>query len=183
MMRIRSAHVSESLIDIIVINRRLQMVDETARDLAAEAVARFAAGKTTNDEFENEYPDASATEDNAIRAVETMVWNLYSDHEVGRLRDLTENDPRRLLLDRCLRFLRSNVEYDWPINDFRVVRHVDPLRNLLTAGAAGRSREQEFLRVVRELETAGDFSAWPFLSHEDSARSEVRSVDCRQFKL
>ena len=150
------------------------MVDREARHSASAALRRFADGETTNDEFEFEYPDASKSHDRAIRAVDTMIWNLYSD-EVHRLTGTHAPDTEgRSLLQRCLLFLSSGKEYAWPVDNFIAVRGADPILNALTFGATGRRKERHFQKMMDELAAAGDFSTWPFVSGEELAAAERR---------
>jgi hypothetical protein len=150
------------------------MVDRTKRDRAYSALHRFfVEGLTTNDEFEREYANATPTEDRAIGAIETMVWQFFSDHEVHRLTGKHAPDQAgRALLIRCLAFLRSEREYVWPVDNFIVVRDADPLSNLLTFGAAGRRREKAYREMMEHMAAAGDFSVWPFVSPGDLLEAE-----------
>ena len=59
------------------------MVDREARDRAALLLRRFAAGRLTNDEFDEAYPGSAG--DRALPEVGGAAWHLHSDGEVHRL--------------------------------------------------------------------------------------------------
>jgi hypothetical protein len=141
------------------------MVDRISRDRAFQALKRFVDRRATNDEFELEYAEASPTEDRAIQAIDTMVWHFFSDSRVHRLTGQDEPTPEgRALLQRCLDFLRTDHEYEWPDSNFTLTRRVDALSNVLTVGHAGRRAEVRYQEFRRRLDAAGDFNAWPFMS-------------------
>lgn len=148
------------------------MVDRSKRELAYAALRRFVDGVTTNDEFEREYAAATPTEDRAVRAIESMAWQFFSDHEVHRLTGTHVPDQTGgELLNRCMAFLRTDREYVWPVDNFLIVRDADPLSNLLTFGLAGRRRERRYQETMGQLGAVGDVSAWPFISHDDLRRA------------
>lgn len=144
------------------------MIDRNAREMAHTAVRRFAEGETTNDDFESEYPDAEATPDRSIRAIETMVAQLYSDHKVQLLTETnSDTGDSHEFLNRCMLFLRSDLEYLWPIDNFLQIRSVGPVLNALSFGTANKALEQRYQRIMAELAEAGDLAVWPFISRQD----------------
>lgn len=147
------------------------MIDRAARDRAHRVLERFVNGITTCDEFESEFGDGKST-DRAIWAIETMAWNFYDDNRVGRLtgRQVLSAEGRERM-ERMLIFLRSDVEYRWPVDNFIRTGAPCGLLNVLTFGWSGRRFWRRDAAFVAQLHAAGDFSAWPFLSHEEYART------------
>jgi len=60
------------------------MIDRDARNRYAELLRHFAAGRMTNDAYEDEF-DAIETRDPSIHQVHGAVWGLYSDVTTHRL--------------------------------------------------------------------------------------------------
>lgn len=128
------------------------MIDRVARDRAALLLRRFAAGRITNFQFDEEYPGPSV--DAGVRAVGDRAWNLYDDFREHRL----EPAPAlRREIARWVVFLHSDAEYAWPRCPFVSIRAPRWL-NWLSGGLLHRRQDEEFARWARR----GDDSAWPF---------------------
>ena len=143
------------------------MVDRAARDKAATAVERFWAGEITNDELEKLWPNSR---DRAVVAVESFIWLLYSDLKEHRIRDEDKSDPEiALRVGTCIRFLRCDEEYGWPhlATPFGATlyskRAVWASFGLL--GLANHFEKKRIDRYWRDMNAAGDPTAWPFLKH------------------
>jgi hypothetical protein len=119
------------------------MVDSNARRCAADLVAKLRDGLITNREFEGSWPQ-SDTEDRGLLAVETMLWHYYDDFRTHKLtgRHALESSDRELF-DRCVQFLRTDLEYEWTEGNFIVT---------------GR----DFANSVGRLDLNGDDPCWPF---------------------
>lgn len=132
------------------------MVHRRARDIAANAVRDLMQGSISNREYERTYP--TAKDDPALWAIYTALWFGYSDASEHTLTGRHAlNDEDRALVDRCLLFLRSDLEFQWPPPKFRLRYGV--LR-LLGLGQIVKRREQEELSI-------GDIEVWPFLKKAD----------------
>jgi hypothetical protein len=140
------------------------MVDRLARDAAAEALAGFASGRLSNREYETRFPRSRT--DGSLRAIYVAVWFMYSDIReqfVGR--ELVLSDQQHEFLQRCVMFLRSDVDFQWPSPKFRLWYGLIRL--------FGGSRMLERLED-RQL-AIGDRTAWPFLT-KDQVTIACRAV-------
>lgn len=145
------------------------MIDRRARDQAANAVAAFWSGEITNRQLEERWPDSR---DRAVIAVESFIWLLYDDFKRHRVCDADRGDANiSIRIHACLDFLRSSQEYAWPhlatpnynqpiYPRWKVVASLGLLA--ISNYFAARSSE----RYWREMNAAGDVSAWPFLQHQ-----------------
>ena len=127
------------------------MVDRLARQKVGENLERALAGTIANWEFDDAWPKS---EDRVIRAMEEQLWCFYDDNRKLTL-DIRKSKPDAVpLFERCLVFLRSDQEYEWPDYSFR--KTGKSYFRLLFDPAGEAKRWKEF-------ETAGDIKAWPFL--------------------
>lgn len=132
------------------------MVDRKARDEAAAAIQKLIEGSISNDEYERK--SRRNKQDAGLEAVSILVWNFYSDlseHKLIGKYSLT--DDQRTLLQRCVLFLKSDLEFEWPRPKiglrFLVIR-------LLGFGwVLDRQDEKQT--------AAGDINVWPFIRTTD----------------
>lgn len=134
------------------------MVDRAARDRAAELIRHLASGQITNDEFEDALPETS---DSAVSEVfRHGAWFLYSDTSEYRL---TGKDalPRKVRPDiaRWLLFLKSDLEYEWPIQPAWGCL-VYPILNVLTLGCFACLSRMDWAQ-------RGHADVWPFIRRAD----------------
>jgi len=128
------------------------MVNRHARDIAAEALREFMEGSISNEEYQRRYPKSK--DDPALWEIYVQVWFFYSDLKTHTLTGKHAlNDERRAFLERCILFLKSDVEFQWPRQKFRPWHGI--LR-LLGLGRTIKRREQEEMSI-------GDKEVWPFL--------------------
>ena len=150
------------------------MVDRRARDIAADAVREFMGGSISNREYERRFP--TAKRDPALRAIYTNLWFCYSDvseHTLTGKHAL--NDKGRALVERCVLFLRSDLEFQWPPPKFRLRYGI--LRLLGLGRIVKRWEEQDM--------SIGDIEVWPFLKKTDydgalSKRREPENAPTRR---
>ena len=124
------------------------MVDPANRAQFAEGLRHLVSGTITNDQFEDWHYQNS--KDPAIAEIFILAtWPLYSDLKEHRLRGehaLTEG--MKLDLARCILFLRTDLEYEWPKKvGFKATLRAyfgNPWRNC-----------------------GGDNTVWPFFRRED----------------
>jgi hypothetical protein len=121
------------------------MVDSKARQCAADLIARFKDGLITNFEFEASWPPYDMG-DRGMHAVETMLWHYYDDFRTHSLtgRHALESGDRELF-DRCSLFLMTELEYEWPHDDFLVT---------------GR----DFENRIASPDLGGENPCWPFFT-------------------
>jgi hypothetical protein len=125
------------------------MADRAARDAAIPLIEMFRDGRLTNDRLEDAWP---RSEDHALLAISHALWLHYDDH---REHVLTNPSPELVTrLNRCIDFLRSDLAYEWPVDD--------------------RSFLKRLLDAVRGLprpDLGGDEASWPFFRPDDVTRS------------
>ena len=128
------------------------MVDRQARDIAADSLRAFVKGSISNEEYERRYPKSK--DDPALWEIYVQVWFFYSDLRAHTLTGkYAVNDEGRAFLERCILFLKSNVEFQWPRQKFRPWYGI--LR-LFGFGPTLKRREKEEMSI-------GDTGVWPFL--------------------
>ena len=140
------------------------MIDRHARDIAANAVRDFMEGSISNREYERRYPRAKV--DPALWAIYSRVWFFYSDvseHALTGKHALT--DEGRAFLERCVLFLRSDAEFQWPPMKLHVWY---PLLRLIGVGWIVNRRIEKLMGI-------GDKEAWPFLKKAEYADQLSRS--------
>lgn len=128
------------------------MVDRDARDIAAQALREFADGSISNREYERRFPKSK--DDPALRSIYTNVWFCYSDtseHTLNGKHALSKEN--RAILDRCMLFLKSDLEFQWPATKLRLWY---PLLRLIGLGRIVNRRLEKEMSV-------GDVDVWPFL--------------------
>lgn len=93
------------------------MVDTKARIIFSRALARFAKGTITNFEYEREFESQfpADTNDLAILRIRDKIACLYSDLNEHKLDgDRSPVAEVRAVIDRCILFLHTDLEYEWP---------------------------------------------------------------------
>jgi len=132
------------------------MVDRHARDLAAEALQQLLDGLVTNDEYESKYPEAET--DPAVKAIFVAVWFHYSDMREHKLTGKYEpGENARNAMQRCVLFLRGDLEFKWPVPHLSLLNGVI---RLLGLGILVEKRTQRAL-------AGGDQNVWPFFKQVD----------------
>jgi hypothetical protein len=136
------------------------MVHREDRDVACKLIEQLANGEITNEDFDEAFPRRS--KDRALFPVYAQVWFQYSRHTHKLVSKHGLNPEAKQLLKRCVAFLRSDLEYEWP--DYK---WIDPKRILL--GLLGQRRKVE--RDFERFKAAGDFEVWPFFRVSDRENS------------
>jgi hypothetical protein len=140
------------------------MINRHARQIAAEALRSFMDGSISNKEYERRYPSAKG--DDALLEIYVQIWFLYADVETHFLTaERAPNDEDRAVLERCILFLQSDVEYQWPRQKLRLRFRI--LR-LLGLGRTGTQREEGL--------GGGDKKAWPFWDQAQYAQAKTRRL-------
>lgn len=140
------------------------MIDQEARNKAAELVERLVGCEITNDEFEDNYPPNS--QDRALKAIRCWTWMFYTDLREHKLKGKYQPTPEGLeSLKRCILFLRSDLQYKWPDVPWSSRSYV--LTRVFSLGLLGKKRWKEF-------EARGEFDVWPFLRTDDYHRARER---------
>jgi hypothetical protein len=147
------------------------MVATESRRRAALLTEQFRDGKISNFDFEESWPRCDRR-DRALRAIGTMLWRFYSDgHEHTLVEEGYVLSPEgREIFDRCALFLRTDLEYQWPKENFIGVGGLGVLGRILTLGLsvfidrAWRRREERRLTAMAVI---GEKAAWPFLTTDE----------------
>jgi hypothetical protein len=92
--------------------REEMMVDALKRKRAVDLIRRFIDGQISNDEYDNDFPDD--TQDQGLLVVYDRLWLLYSDLRTHRLDKDTLSSEERELIERCITFLNTDLEYEGP---------------------------------------------------------------------
>jgi hypothetical protein len=137
------------------------MVNRQKRAIGKHLVEGFAGGTTSSREIDNDFP--TDKNDPALAAIWRQLWFLWDDFHTHTLTGKYAPTPEgRAMMDRCLAFLESDLEYEWP--PFRGASW--RLILLRAFGFRKRAAEAE-KRETEELAKFGDPEAWPFLRKED----------------
>jgi hypothetical protein len=135
-----------------------QMIDRTSRDKAVQLLKAILAGGISNYRFEDEWPDQS--HDFAVRAVGEQLWFYYEDSPEKMLTRSSFEPAAIKLIERCIVFLTSDNEYEWPHYSF-ATENRRFLERLLGLGKKRSNEEWE------RFKAAGEIDAWPFLRVSD----------------
>lgn len=122
--------------------------------MAAELITRFVAGEITNEEFVDSYPTANA--DRALKAIGFAMWGLYDDLSTHYADpSIRQSPPTMALVNRCISFLRSALEYRWP--RFCAWRPMLAVYKVLN-------------RIFPGSPALGNPEVWPFFDEEEEER-------------
>ncbi len=138
----------------------LVRVDPAARRALATALSGLAAGRLTNDQFEDRIPSSS---DRAVSELARSAWMLYDDmfeHRLVGNRRLPREGRREVA--KWILFLRSDHPYTWPPGPGLTVA----LLNVVTMGALSRILGRRWTRGSEE-------AFWPFPSEAAFERARV----------
>jgi hypothetical protein len=131
------------------------MVDRRSRVIGATVLRDFIDGRITNDEFMEKFPRST---DPALNAILEFTWMQFSDLRVHKLAG--HDAPtfgRRALLERCCVFLKTELEFEWPLPKHPVAWG---LLQIITFGL-------RFRRFDEEYKSKGEFEVWPFIRRSD----------------
>jgi hypothetical protein len=153
------------------------MVNHGARQAAAQLVRLFKDAAITNEQFENDWPYVK--EDRALLAIRSWLWRFYDDFKTHTLSgDLALSAEGRALFDRCELFLRSNLEYEWPVANFYGGDGIGLLPLIHSFGLFLPFHfwlKIHYSRIQKALVRSGDVAVWPFIR-----RSDYETMRCQQ---
>jgi hypothetical protein len=131
------------------------MIDRHGRDVAADALRDFMEGFISNEEYERRYPRSK--DDPALWGIYQNIWFCYSDTSEHTLPGKhASTDEGHAAIKRCLLFLKSDLEFQWPATRLRLWF---PFLRLIGLG-------QFVNRKVEKEMSVGDKEVWPFLKKE-----------------
>ena len=130
------------------------MIDRSKRDLLAQALRQLLSGRMDNLAFDDlDIPGGiTDSDDRALFEVFYSVWPYYDDF---RSHPMQLTDGQKLCFERCVLFLHSDCEFEWPKSRLGA-RLMRCLRSLFRA---------------RSAKSAGDMSVWPFYWRADYERA------------
>ena len=148
-------------------------IDRESRRQVARLLRRFAAGRITNDEYEDAAWAHFGRGDRGVDAVLDASWFLYDDlceHRLENRFALTREGRREVA--RWVLFLLSSEEYLWPKQTvWETIGFVLLLPiNLLTLGRLG-----DFIWRIVMQRHGGDLEFWPF--HSEAQFKVVASTN------
>jgi hypothetical protein len=138
------------------------MIDQSRRDAARRVLRSFINGAITNDEFDVQF--RGVEHDSALQAIKANVWMLYSDLHRHKLTGKHQpNAETRALLERCVLFLSTNLEFEWPVPKISLSNILPNLRFRVRKWL-GRAPNREITKVESY---GGDEDVWPFFRRSD----------------
>lgn len=138
------------------------MVDRAKRDAARDVLRGFIDCKLTNDDFFAQFPRSE--HDSALQAISANVWMLYSDLRRHKLTGkYAPNAEARAMLERCVLFLGSGLEFEWPVPTIGLANIVPNLRRRIKQ-LMGPSPDSEGVQAESK---GGDETVWPFFRRSD----------------
>ena len=101
-----------------------------------------------------------------------LCWGLYDDTRNHRLiKNDKLSDKSLKIIARCILFLQTELEYEWPYFDTRSPITKFSLSELvlciLTLGIYYRVKRKELEEAYLEFQKFGNYEIWPFLKIED----------------
>ena len=147
------------------------MVEREKRSQLADLLEAFISGNLTNDEYVDQESELRAKGrpprrewDLALEAANEWAWCFWDDRGAYRLVGKDALPAESLAeVKRLILFLRSDLEYEWPVDRF-MTSGGGCLLNVLTLGLLGRFRSR---RLRKETDFIGDSMAWPFIRESD----------------
>jgi hypothetical protein len=150
---------------------KTKMVNREKRDLARALIQKFLSCDITNDEFDNSYPTGDKN-DPAIGVIHDRLWGFWDDRHAHKLVGKYGLDPEaRALFERCIAFLGSDLEYEWPPLEWRSVSQA--FLRMIGLRRVADARGNEWTEKARKN---GKWEVWPFMREEDYVKSSADSV-------
>jgi hypothetical protein len=112
------------------------MIDRLARDAAVNLIRQYFGGSITNDELLDEFPRSSP--DSALEGIYQRMFDLVDDLYGHKVLGSLANDPvNYVLVQRCVLFLHSDLEYQWVGKSRGIINRLRGLRSVSDKGEAG----------------------------------------------
>src|SRR6266853_648445 len=92
------------------------MIDRKLRDKGALLLECLLAKGISNHQLDSEWPEKSP--DAGIGAIGEQIWCYYDDFPEKILTRADFEPSEMAVIERCLVFLRSDREYEWPRYSF-----------------------------------------------------------------
>lgn len=165
------------------------MIDKERRKKLALHLRHLSVGLISNDEFEEAVLDEvsngwlpeqyyrsklakGGNDDPIIKPMLELCWGLYDDtrnHKLVKSDELKNNALK--IVARCILFLHSDREYEWPYfntsNPLLRFSLTDLILSALTLGHYYRNKREEHIISYYEWQKKGDYDVWPFFRKPD----------------
>ncbi|OQP57385.1 hypothetical protein A3860_39875 [Niastella vici] len=165
------------------------MVDKERRKKLALHLRHLSVGLISNDDFEEAVMDnvsdgwlpeqyyrsklaKSDDDDPIIRPILELCWGLYDDTRNHKLikSDVLTKDALKII-SRCILFLHSDKEYEWPYlnmnNPLLRFSLKDLVLSVITLGHHYRNKREKHITSYYEWQKLGDYDVWPFFRKID----------------
>lgn len=162
--------------------QRVYMIDHDRRVKFAFYLRQLCVGQLSNDEFEEavmeditdgwlpeQYHRSKeiSSDDPIILPMLELCWGLYDD---TRHHTLTKSDTLSSealsIIARCILFLHSKLEYEWPYfdttNPVLKFSMKDLIYSILTLGHHYRNKRETYIISYYEWQKLGAYAVWPF---------------------
>lgn len=163
------------------------MVVKERRKKLAFYLRQLSVGLISNDQFEDLITDEVShgwlpeqyyrsrevtSDDPIVQPMLELCWGLYDDTRNHKLvkSDALSGEALKIIA-RCILFLHSDREYEWPyfdtktpINKFSLT---DIILTILTLGHHFRNKREEQIISFYEWQKLGDYDFWPFFRKSD----------------
>jgi len=136
------------------------MVDRKKRDLLIKKFRELLSGSITNLEYDDFEDKFASDDDPATWLIWEQTWRLYDDFKEHKV-ELTQEG--RQYFARCILFLYSDLEYEWPYPTFK--HKLKRIATVLTLGLIPCFKESKYSRM-------GCFVVWPFFRKDDFERAK-----------
>lgn len=140
-----------------VVQMNVHKIDRAARDKAAVLLSQFLRGEITNAKFDSDWPKSLI--DPALDGIYERIWCFYDDNKTYTLVRSHLDQEVVNILERCICFLGSDLEYEWPHYSF--TRELPKWLAVLL----WQKRRQE--KKWNKFVSSGEFSIWPFLRNAE----------------
>jgi len=141
------------------------VVNRQKRVVAKGMVEGFAAGTVSSREMDGDFP--SDKDDRALAGIWEHLWPFWDDLRNHTLTGKDSPTPEmRAMMDRCIAFLESDLEYEWPPYRWASLKLI-----LLRALRLRKKAAEVEKRETEELAKFGDLEVWPFVRKEDWERA------------
>ena len=163
------------------------MVDIERRKKLAFHLRHLSVGLISNDDFENNLADEvtngwlpeqyyrskkAKMDDPIIIPMLELCWGLYDDTRSHKLKGRDKlSDESLKIIARCILFLQTDLEYEWPYFDtmspFFHFSLAEDVLTFLTFGYYYRKKREEKELAYREFKKLSNFHIWPFFKEEN----------------
>src|SRR5579863_10551880 len=89
------------------------MIRRQERDLAASLLEQYWSGKISSDDLENDFPFDKG--DPALEGIYERLWFYWDSYHRQSYNDKQGDPAVAALFQRGIAFLRSDLEYQWPL--------------------------------------------------------------------